>query len=206
MTATTLPPVPAAPSGHSISRHLPDFVAGRREAVAHLWERFFGPCKAIARRRLGPVAGVVDEEDVVIEAFLAFCTAAQSGRFPDLRDRSNVRRLLAVFVMRKAFDARRQVVRRREVAWTESLFDQLGVDPSEAHVPPAEFESEVNDLLDRLKDDELRAIAVLRMAGHSREEVAARLGCSVATVTRRLADVRKRIAAATGQAAAGGES
>jgi DNA-directed RNA polymerase specialized sigma24 family protein len=50
----------------------------------------------------------------------------------------------------------------------------------------------VANLLDKLPDDDLREIALLRMEGLSRREVAARCGCSVATVDRRLALIRGR--------------
>ena len=42
------------------------------------------------------------------------------------------------------------------------------------------------------KTDELGDIALMRMHGYSRKEIAARLGCSVATVGRQIARIRGR--------------
>jgi DNA-directed RNA polymerase specialized sigma24 family protein len=186
----------AGTSPKSVTQHLPGLLAGRKEAIGALWERFCGPCRALARRRLGQAGHLVDEDDVVTEAFLSFCTAARAGKFPDLTSRDNVIRLLAVFTMRKAFDARRKALRRRDKVRTESVLGALGFEPFEGRGAPPEFEAKVEDLLGRLETDELRSIAVMRMQGHSREEIAARHNCSVATVQRRLSTIASRLAAA----------
>jgi DNA-directed RNA polymerase specialized sigma24 family protein len=180
----------------SVTQHLPGLLAGRQEAIQALWERFCEPCRILARRRLGHAGRLVAEDDVVTEAFLSFCAATRAGKFPELTSRDNVIRLLAAFIMRKAFDARRKVIRRGDKVRTESVLGALGFEPFECRDPPPEFEAEVNDLLGRLETDELRSIAVMRMQGHSREEIAARHNCSVATVQRRLSIIASRLAAA----------
>jgi DNA-directed RNA polymerase specialized sigma24 family protein len=45
--------------------------------------------------------------------------------------------------------------------------------------------------LDKLPNSEYRAIALWKMQGHPNEEIAARLGCAVATVERRLRVIRR---------------
>jgi DNA-directed RNA polymerase specialized sigma24 family protein len=180
----------------SVTQHLPGLLAGRKEAIQALWERFCGPCRILARRRLGQAGRLIEVDDVVTEAFLSFCTAARAGKFPDLTSRDNVIRLLAGFTMRKAFDARRKVIRRGDKIRTESVLGALGFEPFECRGPPPEFEAEINDLLGRLETAELRSIAVMRMQRHSREEIAARHNCSIATVQRRLSIIASRLAAA----------
>ena len=55
----------------------------------------------------------------------------------------------------------------------------------------AEVADELRRLLGALDDDVLRQVAVLRMEGHSNEEVAGRLGCGLRSVERKLALIRK---------------
>jgi DNA-directed RNA polymerase specialized sigma24 family protein len=46
-------------------------------------------------------------------------------------------------------------------------------------------------LLDLLPDEKYRAIAVWKMEGHTREEIAAKLGCATKTVANKLDYIRK---------------
>jgi DNA-directed RNA polymerase specialized sigma24 family protein len=135
---------------------------------------------------------VVDEDDVFADAFLSFCAAARDGKFPDLTDRTNVIRLLARLTMRKACDVRRRESRRRDIVRGESALAEAGFEPFAGRDPPPEFEAEVGQLLDLLETDELRDVALMRMHGYSREEIAARLGCSLSTVRRQMAEIRAR--------------
>ena len=56
--------------------------------------------------------------------------------------------------------------------------------------PPAEIEaimvSEIEQLLDDLRDEELRAIALAKIAGSSNAEIAAQRNCSQRTIERRI--------------------
>lgn len=60
--------------------------------------------------------------------------------------------------------------------------------------PSPEFAAQVADecrrLLDRLKQPELKALALLKMEGHDNEEAAALLGCALRTVERKLRLIR----------------
>src|SRR5262249_44582396 len=60
--------------------------------------------------------------------------------------------------------------------------------------PTPEFTAQVTEefqrLLDRLADEQLRAIALWKMEGHTDEEIAAKLGCVPRTVRRRLRMIR----------------
>jgi RNA polymerase sigma factor (sigma-70 family) len=180
------PHPPPAPG--SISRWIPGLRRGDRQAIGRLWERYFDDMVRVARGRLRGAPSLQDaEHDVAIEAFLSFCARiAQEGRFPDLDDRNGLIRLLTHFTICKAFDFRQRMHNRREQAAGED-FD--GFPGPEA---PPEFEAEVANLLDKLPDEDLREIARLRMEGLNRQEIAARCGCSVATVDRRLSVIRGR--------------
>jgi DNA-directed RNA polymerase specialized sigma24 family protein len=54
-------------------------------------------------------------------------------------------------------------------------------------------------LLEQLGDDVLRSIAVWKMEGLTNQEIAARLGCAVPTVERRLRLIRKTWSAEVGE-------
>jgi RNA polymerase sigma factor (sigma-70 family) len=179
-------PQPALGPG-SVSRWISGLRHGDRQAMGRLWERYFDDMVRVARGRLRGAPALQDaEHDVAMEAFLSFCARiAQEGRFPDLDNRTGLIRLLTRFTICKAFDFRARPHNRREQA--EEDFDGF---PSRE--PPPEFEAEVAALLDKLPDDDLREIALLRMEGLTRQEIAARCGCSVATVDRRLAVIRGR--------------
>jgi DNA-directed RNA polymerase specialized sigma24 family protein len=172
----------------SVSRWIPELRRGDRQAIQRLWERYFDGMVRVARGRLRGAPRLQDaEHDVAVEAFLGFCARiAQEGRFPDLDDRTGLIRLLTHFTICKAFDFRKRLHNGRERPAGECL------DGFPGREPPPEFEAEVAGLLGKLPDDDLREIARLRMEGLTRQEVAARCGCSVATVDRRLAVIRGR--------------
>jgi DNA-directed RNA polymerase specialized sigma24 family protein len=136
---------------------------------------------------------LVDEDDVFTEAFLSFCAAARrEGALPELAGRDNVIRVLARLTLQKVCEVRRREERRRRRVRGESVLGEAGFDPFPSREPPPEFEAEINRLLDLLETDELRTIALMRMHRYGREEIAAELGCSVATLDRRLAVIRSR--------------
>ena len=176
----------------SVTRWLSGLRAGQSDAVRALWERYCGPCRDLVRKRLGGAARLVDEDDVFAEAFLNFCKAAREGAFPDLASRENVIRLLARITLRKACDARRREERRRAKVRGESALGEAGFEPFASREPPAEFDAEVRRMLELLPTDELREIALMRMAGYGREEIAAELKMSVATLDRRLSHIRAK--------------
>ena len=64
-----------------------------------------------------------------------------------------------------------------------------GRDPTPAFA--AMVTDECRRLLEALGDETLRRIALLRMEGYNDPEIAARLGCSVRTVGRKLDLIRK---------------
>src|SRR5204863_137490 len=91
---------------------------GRRAAVARLLERYFQRLVGLARARLQNLPGLAGyDEDVALSAFKSLCLGAEHGRFPQLDDRDDLWRLLAVITVRKAIDLQRR--RRPEAAGAE---------------------------------------------------------------------------------------
>jgi hypothetical protein len=89
--------------GGSVSRWLGPLQEGNPEAAQQLWERYFVRLVQLARKRLGrSPERAADAEDVALSAFDSFCRNAENGRFPELHDRNNLWRALAVITARKA--------------------------------------------------------------------------------------------------------
>jgi DNA-directed RNA polymerase specialized sigma24 family protein len=132
----------------------------------------------------------------------SFCRHVEAGRYPEVRDRDGLWRLLVVFTARKAArQVRDQTCPKRGGGAVVSLSpagggeeDALLVEALSREPTPELAVQMVEDcqrLLDALPDDELRTVAVLKMEGHSNEEIAARLGVVDRTVKRRLNAIRR---------------
>jgi DNA-directed RNA polymerase specialized sigma24 family protein len=193
----------------SVTRWIGDLKAGGDGAAQRLWERYFDRLVQMAANRLrGRRRAVEDEEDAALSAFDSFCCGAAGGRFPRLTDRDDLWRLLVVITSRKVLlQARRQLRQKRgggNVRPASELADSASPDEDDllAQVvstePTPEFAAMVAEeyrrLLDRLGNDALRRVAILRMEGATGEEIAAKLGCTRRTVVRQLSLIRRTLA------------
>jgi DNA-directed RNA polymerase specialized sigma24 family protein len=183
------------PSDDAVTVWLGQLQAGDAAAVRPLWERYFHRLVGLARVRLRSAPRrAADEEDVALSAFDSFCRNAEAGRFPDLSDRDSLWRLLAAFTARKAARHVRAASRlKRGGGHTPDessgvLEEVLARDPDPGLA--SEMADECERLLSALGDADLRRVAVLRMDGHSVEEVAERVGCAPRSVKRKLALIR----------------
>ena len=187
----------------SVTFWLERLKSGDRDAVPQLWERYFPRLMRLARRRLeGSPRRAADEEDVVLSAFNSFCQRVEQGRFPQLEDRTDLWRLLAVITSRKALklaEANRRVKRGGGQVRGESVFlgaaeEQAGIHGVADEQPTPDFAvqmaEEIRRLLDRLDDPKLCEMALLKLEGYSNEEIAERLQCALRTVERRLRGIR----------------
>jgi RNA polymerase sigma factor (sigma-70 family) len=169
----------------------------QEEAVLRLWERYFPQLVLLARDKLrGLSQGDADEEDLALSAFHTFYRAATSGRFPDLTNRDDLWRTLVLITTAKAVDRRRYQQAQKRGGASGSAEEELallqevvGQEPDPALT--AQLVDECQTLLDRLNDDELQQIALLKLEGHTSEEIASQLNCSLRTVKRRLALIRR---------------
>jgi DNA-directed RNA polymerase specialized sigma24 family protein len=181
-------------------------MAGNETAVEALWGRYQARLLAIARQRLGDHRRrAADEEDVALSAFKSFCLGAAAGRFPEIEDRQSVWKLLVTLTLRKAnAELRRQFAAKRgggEVGG-ESIFAaadasgsapgiQLVADDQPTPDLVALMGEQCERLLDALEDATLQKIALGKFEGYTNEELARQLDCSVPTVERKLARIRK---------------
>jgi DNA-directed RNA polymerase specialized sigma24 family protein len=179
---------------------------GDRAAAGALWERYFNRLLALARNKLqGAPRRAADEEDVVLKAFETFFRHAAAGDFPLLRDRKGLWALLSLITARKAYHQRRdegrRVPRGRAVLDEGAFADLQGgaeaepaIDQLFRHDPTPEdavlFIDEVQRLLDKLPDDDARAVTRWTLEGLDTEAIARKLNCSARTVRRKLVLVR----------------
>jgi RNA polymerase sigma factor (sigma-70 family) len=179
---------------------------GDHEAVQLLWQRYYPRLVGLARKKLhGASRRVADEEDAALSAFNSFCQRAERGQFPDLQDRDGLWALLVVLAARKVADQVKHDRRDKRgggLVRGDSALHPVGGDTGPAgfaeladHDPTPEeaalLAEEVETLLGRLSDPAVRQVALCKLEGYSNEEIARRQGCSIRTVERRLAIVRR---------------
>lgn len=178
---------------------------GDDAAVEELWRQYYGKLVRFARGKLA--AGrrrAADEEDVALSAFHSFCRGAAAGRFPQLKDRHDLWKLLVTITSRKAASQVRRELQQKRGAGNvrgESVFvaaggagkdvgmgNVLGAEPTpEFAVLAAE---ECGRLLEILPDEETRQIALWKLEGFTNEEIADKLKCAERTVERKLQKIR----------------
>jgi RNA polymerase sigma factor (sigma-70 family) len=185
----------------SVSVWIAQLKAGDAVAAERLWEIYYRRLVGLARRRLqGQARAAADEEDVALSAFASFCRNAKRNHFPRLDDRDDLWQLLVLLTARKASRLIRheRALKRGGAVRRASPLDEDGADVLAEVIgrePTPEFAAQVADecrrLLEKLGDDELRAVALAKMEGYTNAEIAARLDVSVRTVGRSLAIIRK---------------
>jgi DNA-directed RNA polymerase specialized sigma24 family protein len=184
-----------------VSRWLTPLQEGDSAAAQQLWQRYFVSLVQMARKRLRQAPPrAADAEDVALSAFDSFCRNAERGGFPQLRDRDDLWRLLAVITARKASRLLRDEGRQKrgggmrpveasdEDDQEEILEQTFSREPSPELA--AQMTEEYERLLHLLNDDQLRQVAVWRMEGDSVDEIAAKVGCAPRSVKRKLQTIR----------------
>jgi DNA-directed RNA polymerase specialized sigma24 family protein len=185
--------------GNPVTQWISALKQGDQAAAQGLWEAYFRRLVGLARARLRDAPRrIADEEDVALSAFDSFCRGVQAGRFPRLDDRHDLWQILVLITVRKAINLRNYEARRsRGMGKTESLtdltpegFEAIGGDGPTPELA-AQFAEEYQRLMEQLGDPGLQRVATFKLEGYTNEEIAARLGCVVSTVERKLARIRK---------------
>ncbi len=180
-------------------------------AIERLWSSYFERLVGLARTMLpSHTRRITDEEDVALSAFHSLCAGAAAGQFPALADPDDLWRLLVVITFRKARRAARRRASLKQGGGHvrgESVFLNApdnsapgGLTDMLAEGPTPQFAAEVAEqceqLLGQLGDDQLRAIATMKMEGYTVDEIAAELSCPRRSVERRLQTIRAAWSAA----------
>ncbi|QDS99441.1 ECF-type sigma factor [Adhaeretor mobilis] len=174
------------------------------QAQREIWERYFQRLVGLARFKLGNAPRrSADEEDVALSVLHCFFAGVSEGRFPELRDRTNLWPLLAKITSRKAINQRRHELRQKrgggrvrgesvflnaEDASMLGLAEVMADDLTPAYL--ATLEEERLRLFDALPDDVLRSVARKKLEGFQNAEIADELGVTERTVERKLNRIR----------------
>ncbi len=189
----------------TVTQWIAQLRAGENAAAQKLWEGYFAQMVRLARQRLqNAPRRMADEEDVALSAFKSFCLGVKAGRFPQLSDRDSLWPLLVAITSHKAVDAQRRESRKKRgggqqagSSAVEDLNQVLGTVPTPEMA--AQLVEEFDRLLAALPEEGLRQIALLRLDGHSVEEIAEQQGCVTRTIERKLHRIRTLWAAAGGE-------
>lgn len=189
----------------SVTNWIEGVKQGDETAAARLWERYSQRLARLCRKRLPDFARRVgDEEDVVIEVMENLYRGAQEGRFPELQDRDDLWRLMVVVTARKtaSYLRKEQALKRGggrvcgESAIDSASTDTAGINRVEDTAERPDFAASVAEeclhRLAMLQDHQLRHIAIRKLDGHTNDEIAKELNCSVRTIERRLQSIREK--------------
>ncbi len=197
--------VPENPAGE-FTQLLDRVREGDEQAIAKLWQDYYQQLVRIAAKRLPPnLRRTGDEEDIALSAFHSFIAGIRRDQFPDLSGPDNLWGLLITFTGRKVHAHLRHQTRQKRGGGNvrgESVFMDRGDDRRAAGIGnvtgqtlPADIRAELAEacdrLLDRLDDEQLKQIAVMRMDGFLVDEISDRLELSKRAVERRLQLIRR---------------
>ncbi len=185
-----------------VSLYLQRIKDGRdEEASGELWRKYFDKLVNVAKRNLGTLPKrMADEEGVAVSAMHRFFKAAEAGRFEDLTNRDELWKLLVTIVIRKANRHKERATAQKRGGGNvrgESIFVNAAEDdkPGLAGIPDerfvADLMSECGDLMNLLEDDTLKEIALLKLEGHTLDEIAEKLDVARSTVKRKIARTRE---------------
>ena len=190
----------------AVTLWLSDLAGGDQQAAARIWQRYYDRLVHLARKKLdGLPRRAADEEDVALSAMHSFCRAVAAGRYPQLQDRDDLWKLLVTITSHKAIaQFRRQCAEKRGGGHVrgESVFvgsgeadDNPGIDAVLGHEPTPELAAMMAEtcevLLQRLGDESLRQLALLKLQGYTSAEIAAQFGITERSIERKLERVRK---------------
>lgn len=174
---------------------------GDEGGAENIWKRYFQSVCTFARKKLPEYTRrEFDEEDVALSAIETLYRGIQGGKYPRLTDRNNLWSLLVVITARKvSHKLRDRSVQKRGGKFAvvsssdNSRFDVvktiIGNEPTPDFA--CQVAEEAEKLLQLLPNDSMRRVAELKMASHTNEEIAQKLGCGLRTIERKLMLIRR---------------
>lgn len=170
------------------------------QAQARIFNQYFGRAVRLAGRRLGTARRrEQDEEDVALSAMQSFFAGIAADRFERLTSRGDLWAVIAVITSRKAIRQLRRLTSRKRGGGRERGESVFAADGPGLAAAPAggvdEAEADARELgswlIERLPEPLLRSVALMRLEGHSVEEIAAAVGVVPRTIERKLARIRQ---------------
>lgn len=176
---------------------------GRESAAVKLWDHFLERLTRLVSDRLRTTRKTVsDEEDVVIDACEACFRALRDNRYPNINNRDDLWKMLAVIADRKAIDQIRRSkkgvdgiradVSFNVVATHSSINDGIQEWPCTEPTPEfaAIFAENLREQLGML-DESLANVALLKLQGFTNREIGEKIERSVPSVERYLKLIRE---------------
>lgn len=199
-----IPPQDDPDDEGSITRIIRRMQSGDEDGADVLWKRFYVRLKFLVKDRLrSRLRGLSDEEDVALESLSELFRGLLDGKYPSLHNREAFWRLLVTVATRNVIDEINRENRLKRGAgkvYHESAFDSADSGKtalferiaSSTQAPDMQLmiTERCTELLECLTDKNLQAIAVMKTAGSTNQEIADSLGFSLRSVERRLADIR----------------
>ncbi|MGE0374707.1 MAG: ECF-type sigma factor [Planctomycetaceae bacterium] len=188
-------------SQSSVSKWLQQLKEDNAQAAQKLWGRFFSRLVKLAETHSRSLAkGAVDGEDIAASVMRSLWRGARAGRLDDVKTRDELWWLLLALTRRKLVSSHRMhtaIKRGGHVAHVPLDYDRgrgYRFDDLVSDEPSPDYaialEDEFSRLLNLLRDDKLRQIAVLKIEGYSNGEIRDRLEVSDSTVLRKLKLIR----------------
>lgn len=173
----------------SITRWIRALQDGQESAFGPLLDAYFDRLVQLARKRLRDLPGMAAyDEDVALRSFYSLCQRMRDPeRHLELENRNDLWRLLATRTISRAIDLIRRH-RPGEIPGAHDVERLLTRAPTPEEA--AEMADECERLLGLLDQPELRQIALLKVAGHTDEEIADQLECVPRTIRRKVQRIR----------------
>lgn len=189
-------------SAGSVTNWLRALEQGDEDAAQRLWDRYSDEMHKVAQRRMRRLKrhDIVDEEDIVVNSFASLCLAARNGQLAGIANRDELWAMMVVITNRQIGQRARyvnaskrspdmlldQMERRDEFGSRLERLQGESSDPA----TKMELADAAEQLLVKLDDADLRAVAILKLAGHTVDEIAAEMGFAHRTVQRMLSTIR----------------
>ena len=166
---------------------------GDEVAAEFLWKFTNAKLTSLARQKTGS-SGTYDEEDVALDAFASLCDGLQDGRLDQIADRQSLWSILATITINRARKFARDEKRLKRGGGMAQNLDKsiLENTPSGEASPDISLvgKDECRRLLGLLGKKELQTVALLKVDGHTNDEIAEMVGCTRRSIQRRLNLIR----------------
>ncbi len=167
------------------------------DASKEIWKRYLPRMIGLARSILASNRVTLDPQDAVQESFLHFFRSVESGLFPNARNRDDLWAILSMLTVqrtRKGISREMAQKRGNGRVYLESQLRRAGsgsfaIDEYFPGISMAQWDLHCAEMLESLGED-LKEVALMRLAGHTNVEIQKLLGCSLRSVERRLQIIR----------------
>jgi DNA-directed RNA polymerase specialized sigma24 family protein len=182
-------------SVHSVSQWIASLKEGELASVQKLWDRFKDRLIKAAKQKLGIAPKVLDDEDDISQSVLVtIWQATTQGRFDDVRNRDELWWTLLKITKDTIAKSVRHEYAKKRAAHYEQTVEPISFEDLIDEAPSQEFVCILEDLtsvlLKKLRNNQLRKIAKLRIYGYTSPEISARLSIPQRSAERKLQLIR----------------